>query len=392
MRKIIGVALAVALSVSCAPKQEKKAPPPKEVEVLKLSPSTVRETGDYLGYVISRQSVNVLPLVNGYVRKILVRPGDKVTAGQVLIQVDPRQESAALQSTEAQLLSAKTNADLAQQTLSRTQALYKEGLVSAQELERAQASARAATAAMEASRAQVSQRRVQLQYYGVEAPFSGTVGDVLVRLGDFVTASTVMTSLAQAEVLEVGVSVPAERARQVKQDTVLEILDSKSQTLLSTKVYFVAPQADPRTQLVDVKAVFENTVGLRPSELVRARLVYSTREALQIPALAVVRQSGQAFAFKVHEKDGKTAVAKTPITLGPLGATSYVVEKGLSEGDQVVTSSLQALRDGMTIKVKPSRAAAPAQGTQVVGQTDATRGAPSESNGQARSARASGQD
>jgi len=338
-------------AMACGKKEAAKAPPPaREVEVLTLAPSPVRDTAEYLGSLLSRQSVSVLPQVAGYVRKISVRPGQKVKAGDALLEVDARQESAALESAQAQRLSAQSNLELAQQTLQRTETLYKEGLVSAQELERARASADAAKASSRSAAAQVSQRQVQLQYYAVRAPFEGTVGDVLVKVGDFVSATTPLTSVAQADVLEVSVAVPPERARAVNQNTLVELLDEQGQAVLSSNAFFVAPQADPRTQLVEVKAVFRNTVGLRPSEWVRARLVYATDEALQIPALAVVRQSGQAFVFVVENKEGKARVRKTPVTLGQLGENAYVVEKGLQAGDVIATSSLQFLRDGMEIK------------------------------------------
>ena len=87
-------------------------------------------------------------------------------------------------------------------------------------------------------------------------------------------------------------------------------------------------------------------------QLVRARLVYSTRSALQLPALAVVRQSGQPFALVVTDKEGKTVVNRRPVQLGTLGAMAYVVESGLNAGDVVAVSSLQALRDGTQVKVK----------------------------------------
>lgn len=197
---------------------------------------------------------------------------------------------------------------------------------------------------------------MQLQYHVVRAPFAGTMGDVLVRLGDYVGMTTPLTSVAQSDVLEVSVSVPSPRARSMKPDTALEILDSTGKVLITSNVFYIAPQADPRTQLVEVKAAFRNTVGLRPSELVRARLVYSARDALQIPALAIVRQSGQPFALVVLAKDGKTVVERRPITLGALGEMAYVVESGLQSGDQVAVSSLQALRDGMAVKPKQANA------------------------------------
>jgi RND family efflux transporter MFP subunit len=322
------------------------------VEVVRLAPSQVRDTSEYLGTLQSRQSVTVLPQVAGAVRRIHVRPGEKVEAGTPLVEVDAREESAALESAQAQQSSAEVNLDLARRTRARTEALFKEGLASAQELERAQAQVEAAEASTRASAAQVSQRQVQLQYHVVRAPFAGTVGDIPVRVGDFVGATTPLTSVAQADVLEVSVAVPSERARMLRPETPIELLDAQGKVVLTSTVFFVAPQADPRTQLVEVKAAFRNTVGLRPSELVRARLVYSTRDALQLPALAVVRQSGQPFAFVVREKEGKQVVERRLIKLGALGEMAYVVEEGLKEGEQVAITSLQALRDGAPVRVK----------------------------------------
>jgi len=357
-KTVCGSAL-LLMAAGCSGKtQAPAAPPPREVEVLTLAPSEVRDTGEYLGSLLSRQSVTVLPQVNGYVRRILVKPGQKVEAGATLLEVDSREESAALDSAQAQHSSAEVSRDLARRTYARTEALYKEGLASAQEMEQGRAQLEAAEAAARSAAAQVAQRQVQLQFHAVRAPFSGTVGDVLVRLGDFVSATTPLTSIAQADVLEVSVSLPSERARALKPDTALEILDSQGNVVLTSTLFFVAPQADPRTQLVEVKAAFQNTVGLRPSELVRTRVVYSRHEALQIPALAVVRLSGQPFAMVVQDKDGKTVVERRPIALGMLGNMAYVVDGGLKQGDRVAVSSLQALRDGMPVKVKTADAPA----------------------------------
>ena len=320
--------------------------------MLTLAPTDVRETGEYLGSLLSRQTVSARPQVAGYVRRILVKPGDVVRNGDSLIEIDQRQETAALDSAEAQQRSAESALELAKQTLVRTEQLYKEGLVSAQELERAQAALEAADATRKSAESAVAQRRVQLQYYTVRAPFAGTVSDVLVRVGDAVNTGTVITSIAQADALEVSVAVPAERARTIDERTTVEILDGSGTPIVTTTVYYVAPQADPRTQLVDVKAAFPNTTGLRPSELVRTRLVFSTRKALQVPALAVARQSGQPFVFVVQEKDGRTTVGRRPVELGTLGDRSYVVLSGLQEGERIATSSLLALRDGTAVKPK----------------------------------------
>lgn len=357
-----GAALAVGVSGCGGKPAAKAAPPPREIEVVQLAPSEVRDTGEYLGSLMSRQSVNVLPQVAGYVRRIHVRPGQKVEAGAPLIDVDAREETAALETARAQRTSSEVNLEQARRTRARLESLYKEGLASAQELEQSRAQVEALEANTRAAAATESQREVQLGFNTVRAPFAGTVGDVLVRMGDFVSATTPLTSVAQADVLEVSVAVPSERARSLRPETPLEVLDSQGKVVISSPIFFVAPQADPRTQLVEVKAAFRNTVGLRPSELVRARLVYSTRQALQLPALAVVRQSGQPFALVVAEKEGKTVVERRPVQLGALGEMAYVVEGGLKEGEQVAVTSLQALLHGAPVKVKPAPARA-AQGT-----------------------------
>ncbi len=101
-----------------------------------------------------------------------------------------------------------------------------------------------------------AETRVNLQFHAVRAPFPGAVGDVLVRLGDYVTASTALTSITEGDLLEVSMTIPPERARQVAIGTPVEILNQTGKVLLESSLYFIAPEADPRTQLVDVRATF----------------------------------------------------------------------------------------------------------------------------------------
>src|SRR5262245_48922601 len=116
------IVLAFAFASGCSAKTEQKGPPPaREVDVYAVSASEVRETGDYLGSSIARQTVNILPQVAGYVRRIFIKPGQKVEAGDPLIEIDQRQEAAALDSASANEKSAQTQLELAKQTLVRTQ-------------------------------------------------------------------------------------------------------------------------------------------------------------------------------------------------------------------------------------------------------------------------------
>jgi len=350
---LAAVAALVAASCSKAKQGAPAAPPPRAIEVLTLAPTPLRTTGDYLGSLLSRGSVVVLPQVAGYVRAIHVQPGQRVAAGAPLVEIDAREESAALSSASAQAESARAQLGLAQQSLTRAEALFKEGLATAQEIDQRRADVAAATAAVRAAGAQVSQRQVALSNRAIRAAIPGVVGDVAVRIGDYVTATTPLTTIAKAEALELSVSVPAGRARALAIDAPIELLAEDGSVLVTTKVSFIAPEADPRTQLVEVKATFDNSVHLRPRELVRVRIVYKTEPALQVPLLAVQRQSSQAFVFVVTDKDGGLVVERRPIQLGPLHEGGYVITGGVVAGDRIAVSGIQQLRDGSAVTLPP---------------------------------------
>jgi len=335
---------------ACAPERPPPvAAAPREVEVLVLAPSEVRDSAEYLGTSISRQSATVLPQVAGYVRDIEVRPGDRVETGDALLAIDSREEAAALDAARASLQSARARVELAKQTKKRVDDLVRSGAASREEVDLTDAGLREAIAAERQAAAEISQRKVQLQYHVVRAPVPGVVGDVAVRVGDHVDSTTVLTTLSQTSTIEVGIGVPTERAREIELGTPVELLDADGGVRATTSVFYVAPEADPSTQLVEVKANVTNDIGLRASEIVRARIVYSTRQALQIPLTAIVRQSGQAFAFVVADRDGQAVVERRPVQLGALGEAGYVVEDGVQAGDRVAISSIQMLRDGTPI-------------------------------------------
>lgn len=335
-----------------------EGPPPVAIQTLTLAASPVRETVEYLGTLTSRQSVEIRPQVSGYVRAIHVRSGDRVEAGKVLVEIDSREEAAAVESARAQGAAARAALAQARRNAARVQALQREGLAPAEELERARSDVALAQAATREADAAVSQRKVQLQFFDVVAPSDGVIGDIPVRVGDAVTAGQVLTSLTQSAELELSVLVPSERARGVEAGkTMLEVVGSDGATLQATPAFFVAPQADPRTQLVEVKAKVDNTLGLRESELVRTRVVYSEREAVQVPALAVVRQSGQAYLFVVAGSGGALTVVKQAVSLGALRPGGYELLSGVPVGERMAVSSIQSLHDGSAVTLARAQSA-----------------------------------
>ncbi|AGC49172.1 HAE1 family efflux transporter MFP subunit [Myxococcus stipitatus DSM 14675] len=339
------------------------------VEVISLSPGEVRDAADYVGTLISRTSIIVYPQVAGYIQSIPVKPGTWVKDQEVLLVVDPRREQAGLRATQAQRASALAQREFARRTQERSAQLLKEGLQSRQDYEQAVAQARQAEASARAIEAQIQSQRVQLGFYEVSAPFAGMVGDFPVKVGDYVTPQTELTTLDQSRMLEVAVQVPVDRARAIQiGKTPVELLDEKDKVVVAAPVFFVAPTPSATTQLVEVRAAFENKEGLRAGEMVRTRVVYEVREALTVPTVAVTQISGQSFVYEVATVDGGTVARRAPLSVGEVTGNDYEVTGGADAGVQVVVSGLQLLRDGQPIKPTPAR---PAQGQGVGGASDA---------------------
>src|SRR5262249_32398238 len=147
---------------------------------------------------------------------------------------------------------------LARQQFARVKRLFDGGAATRQDMDQSQTALRQAEAAAASSEAQMKAQSVQLQRYRVVSPIEGTVGDIPVRLGDFVTPQTVLTTVDDNDALEVYVNIPIERAAALQLGTSVEIIDDKGKVLAPSEITFVSPRADPATQMVLVKARADN--------------------------------------------------------------------------------------------------------------------------------------
>jgi RND family efflux transporter MFP subunit len=325
-------------------------PMPVEVETVKAVP--VAQSTDYVATLKSRHSVQVQPQVDGHVTKILVSPGDRAKPGQPLILIDPARQAAVVNSARAAAAANRANLEFARSQFQRTQKLFERGAASRQDLEQAQSAYRQAQATAEATEAQFHAGAVELHYYTVAAPEAGTVGDIPVRVGDYVTPQTLLTTVDDNEHLDVYVQVPADRAKELTPGTPIELVDAAGKTLATSDASFVSPRVDPATQTVLVTAALDNSAGLwRSGQLVHARVVWSRTVQPTVPVLAVQSRAGQSFVWVARQAQGGRGwtVAFRPIQVGPIVGQDYPVQSGLSAGDRVVVSGVQKLRPGAPI-------------------------------------------
>ncbi len=325
------------------------APQAMPVQVKVAQAENVPDTTEYLSVLKSRHSATINPHVEGYITKVYVKSGDHVNAGTPLIQIDPLKQQAAVSGQEAARAAQEANLRFAQIQLDRERKLFAAGVVPKAEVDNAQTNYDAAGAQLKSLSEQVNQQQVELHYYRVAAPMDGIVGDIPVRVGDRVAVTTLLTTVDEQGPLEAYIYVPADRARNLKLGLPVHLVDEAGITVADTRITFLSQQVDAETQTVLAKALLENPRGLRVSQQVRARVVWSTHEGTVIPILAVTRVSGQFFAF-LAVKDGKNTVARQKLLkVGDTLGNDYVVLAGIEPGDHIITSGLQFLQDGMPV-------------------------------------------
>lgn len=358
------------------------------VPVMTVAEAQLRDATEYVATLKSRHTTNVQPQVEGVLTRIFVKSGDRVAAGAPLVQIDASKQRAAVRSEEATRAQKRAALEYARVQVRRMETLFKGGAASKQQLDEAQTALAQAQADYDALGAQVQEQQVQLAYYRVAAPSAGVVGDIPVRSGDRVTTSTLLTTIDQNDALEVYISVPVERAKDLRMGLPVEVLGDDGQVAAKTQLNFISPQVDDQTQEVLVKAPVPNGQrGLRAAQFVRARLIWSTHSGVVVPVLAVSRINGQYFVFAAvpgatggregpgasggspgghaagpgpggaggppGAPGGATVARQRPIAVGEVVGNDYTVLAGLKAGDRIVASGVQKLADGMPIMPLP---------------------------------------
>jgi RND family efflux transporter MFP subunit len=356
-RKTLSLAIAAAATAACGGNGAQAgaggafAMPPADVKTMTLAAKPVPRTSEFVAIVRSLRSTTIQPQVEGLVRRIFVSAGDRVEAGQPLVQIDPDKQQASVAGFESTRAAREADVAFARQQLTRMQKLFEAGAVSRAELEQAETAEKTAQAQLKAIQSQIRESQVQLQYYRVTAPAPGIVGNIPIRVGDRVDSSTEITTIDTGRGLEAYINVPLERAADLKPGLSVELLDATGKVIASNPITFIASRADDATQSVLVKATLRTVPpGVRVMQYVRARIVWSTEPVLTVPVVAVNRVSGQYFVFVAEAAENGTVARQKPVSVGEVVGEEYVVRSGLKAGERVIVSNLQKLGDGAPVK------------------------------------------
>jgi len=266
------------------------------------------------------------------------------------LSVDPLHQQASVDSARATERQKKALYDYNTLEQERQKKLFDAGIISRDAYEQAEQSYQNTKADYQAAVATTKTQEEQLAYYSIRAPFDGVVGDVPVHVGDYVSSTTMLTTVDENKDLEAYVYVPTERAGQVKMGLEVDLTDIDGNVLEKSKIDFVSPEVDPTLQAIMVKAPVHATPELlRNAQMVKARVIWNTTPMAVVPVLAVTRQGGQSFVFVAQQQGGHWTAHQTVVTLGETVGNTYSVSSGLNAGDKVIVSSTQFLVNGMPV-------------------------------------------
>jgi membrane fusion protein (multidrug efflux system) len=332
-------------------------PPPEAVTTVVAQRQEWPSTMSMIGTLEAVQGVTVSADLPGIVDRINFDSGKSVREGEVLVELDTRQERAQLASLEAQR-------DLAHVNFDRMQQLVNEGVISRMDYDHA-------TADQKQTEANVAEIRATIQRKTIRAPFSGVLGIRKVNLGQYLAAGSAIVSLEALNPIYANFGVPQQVSGQVKIGGNLRVTaENFPGQAFAGRVTALDSVVDETTRNAQVQATLTNTGGkLRPGMFVQVELgLGANRPVITLPASSInYAPYGDTVYVVTDLKDptGKPyrGVRQQFVKIEGSRGDQIAIVSGVNPGDEVVSSGVFKLRNGAAVqvnnKVQPGNNPAP---------------------------------
>lgn len=362
------LALACAGLVACsrpAPESE----PVRAVKLLQVGVGEFASQLEYAGDVRARIESRLGFRVPGKLVSRQVELGQRVSAGQLLAQLDAQDYRLAADAGRAQVAAATTQRDLAAADVQRFAALKAQNFISSAELDRRQATLKSAQASLDQARAQATGQSLQTDYTRLMADVAGVVTGIDAEPGQVVAAGTPVVRIAQDGDRDVVFSVPEDKIARVHPGQAVTVRAWANDAQYSARVREVAASADPVTRTYLVKAALERaqdkplpalgaTVHARPEGM------GATGQAvIKLPTTAVMQENGGSAVWVFDPATHTVRLQKVEVATAD--GNALVIASGLTPGMQVVATGGHVLAPGQKVTVyqgdvAPASAPAPA--------------------------------
>jgi multidrug efflux system membrane fusion protein len=333
---------------------QKSAPNPVRVSIAPVEKADFPVYLTGLGTVQGFNTVLVRTRVDGQIDKIAFTEGQLVKQGDLLAEIDPRPFQAALDQAKAK--KAQDEANLANANLDLQRYTKLGEFATRQQTDTQRSTVAQLTAQIAADDAAIFNAQTQLDYTAVKSPISGVAGLRQVDIGNIVNASTQtgIVTIAQIEPIAVIFTAPEEQlsyineAQSTQPLKVIAITTDGKKPLAEGKLAVVNNQVDSTSGTIRLKAVFDNkNHALWPGQSVSTRLLLKTlKDATVVPDDAIQHATDGLYAYVVNQEN-KAELRKVKVSQSIDGRS--VVDEGLSQGQQVITSGQYKVQPGTLV-------------------------------------------
>ncbi|MBQ7317710.1 MAG: efflux RND transporter periplasmic adaptor subunit [Phascolarctobacterium sp.] len=314
------------------------------------SSTSIRDV--YPGEVRGRYESNLAFQVAGKINNRYVNIGDTVTAGQVLMTIDPKDVEQALAASEAQLASALANQNLSADNAERFTALYQGGAISQAVYDQYQTQLKAANAALRQAQAQANVNFNQKEYTKLRSDANGVVANISGEIGQVTAAGTPLVTVVQNGEREVQINVPenklpALRLGQVAFVNFWALPGVEAKGTISE----IAPMADAITKTYRVRVALDSfPAEAKLGMTTKVTLDNGSAEHFLLPATAIYQIDSQPKVWLVQ--DNKASL--TDITIAGYAGNQVVIANGVQAGDIVITAGLNKLTPQQPVRLMES--------------------------------------
>jgi len=330
---LVLAALAGVLS-GCHKRNEPPAAPPLPtvpVRLQKVEAKTYPAIEEVVGTVRAKMKSSISAKVSGRIEKLLVAPGQKVKAGDLLLQLDVGEIQAQLQRAQAVQKQAAIE-------LERMKSLFAQATVARAEVDRAEMQFQVAVG-------NVKEVETMLGYARVTAPFDGVVTRKIADVGDLASPGLALLEMEDPNLLRLEAEVPEALIDRVKLGDQFTVRIASLPQLLEAVVGEMDPVADPVSRTFNVKMDLPQATGLRSGLFGRVAIPVSQTTTLRVPASALVVRGQMEIVFVANKGAAQLRLVKTGKRIGE----EIEVVSGLNAGEEVVVDNAPRLRDGQPL-------------------------------------------
>ena len=336
----------------------KMTPPPIDVTATTVETKAMPFILEFPAKIEPLQSVQIRPQVSGILKQIDFTPGQSVKAGQLLFEITPdpfvvalEQAQSALAGAQAQLASYSANEE-------RSRALIKGGYISQQDYETIKAQMQMQQATVQGDKDKIANAQLQLNYTKIVAPIAGKTGNVIVKMGDYITTDTSaqpLVTINEIDPVYITFNLPQSELRSVMMYknknplTVQAWSEDGKQQLGQGTLTFIDNAINTSTGTILLKGLIPNQNRLLwPSQLVTMRLIlYVNNNAMVVPSTAVKTDDQGNFVYKIIGKQAFIQRVNVAWQAGQL----TVINSGLKVGEVLIKMVPPSFKNDTYVKI-----------------------------------------